>query len=169
MSEPHAPAPQIDTGDTVAHAPTGEHWVVGYVDGDRLTWVGWPEGEASVSDCTLIETAKEETRRAMLYAMTVGYGRRAQYARARLAAHARLAAFGAAVLRAWHGNRCVGELDEGALQDMALTTGVCVEETRTVPCGEVCACADTPSAGEEVSCVPIRPDVFAAMQRGSGL
>ena len=35
----------IDTGDTVKHGPTGETWVVAYVQGDRLAWCGWPEGE----------------------------------------------------------------------------------------------------------------------------
>jgi len=29
---------QIDTADHVHHAPTGEDWVVAYVEGDRLAW-----------------------------------------------------------------------------------------------------------------------------------
>lgn len=52
----------IDVGDHVHHAPTGEDWVVRYVRGDRLSWLGWPPGEALVSDCTLIHKASPEER-----------------------------------------------------------------------------------------------------------
>ena len=48
-------------GDTVRHGPTGEKWVVAYVDGDRIAWVGWPVGEASLADCTLVERVSDET------------------------------------------------------------------------------------------------------------
>ena len=54
--------PTIDTGDCVFHAPTGETWLVAYVKGDRLAWLGWPWGEAALSDCTLTEKATEEKR-----------------------------------------------------------------------------------------------------------
>ncbi len=47
----------IDTGDIVLHGPTEERWVVACVQGDRLSWVGWPEGTALLSDCTLVEKA----------------------------------------------------------------------------------------------------------------
>ncbi|NEV80099.1 hypothetical protein DYI24_23980 [Rhodopseudomonas sp. BR0C11] len=47
-------------GDHVLHGPTGEEWVVAYVDGDRLAWCGWPEGEAMVSDCEMIKKATDE-------------------------------------------------------------------------------------------------------------
>ena len=50
---------QIEPGDHVHHHPTGEDWVVRYVKGDRLSWLGWPPGEAKLSDCTLICKASE--------------------------------------------------------------------------------------------------------------
>jgi hypothetical protein len=56
----------IDTGDTVIHGPTGETWVVAYVQGDRLAWCGWPEGEARLSDCTLKEAATDQKREKLL-------------------------------------------------------------------------------------------------------
>ena len=40
---------EIDTGDVVRHAPTGETWTVALVDRDRLSWCGWPEGTADDS------------------------------------------------------------------------------------------------------------------------
>lgn len=47
----------IDTGDHVAHGPTGETWIVARVEGDRLAWLGWPEGWADLADCTLVQKA----------------------------------------------------------------------------------------------------------------
>ena len=47
----------IDTADVVHHAPSGEDWVVAYVDGEHLTACGWPETRARLSDCTLVEKA----------------------------------------------------------------------------------------------------------------
>lgn len=41
-------------GDHVKHRPSGETWVVAYVEGDYLAWCGWPDGEAKVSDCELV-------------------------------------------------------------------------------------------------------------------
>lgn len=56
----------IDTGDHVHHGPSGEDWVVAYVQGDYLAWCGWPEGEARVADCTLIRKATPEFRQQIL-------------------------------------------------------------------------------------------------------
>lgn len=56
----------IDTGDSVRHAPTGETWIVAYVRGDRIAWCGWPEGEALLSDCMLLEKATPEYRLQLL-------------------------------------------------------------------------------------------------------
>ena len=53
---------EIDTGDHVHHGPTGEDWVVKYVRGDKLSWCGWPPGEANLADCTLIRKASLEER-----------------------------------------------------------------------------------------------------------
>lgn len=60
MSEP------IETGDTVFHGPTGETWTVAYVQGDRLAWCGWPEGEARLSDCKLTKKGTPEYREKLL-------------------------------------------------------------------------------------------------------
>lgn len=57
----------IDTGDVVLHGPTQERWVVACVDGDRLSWCGWPEGMAALSDCTLIKKATPEERQKLLH------------------------------------------------------------------------------------------------------
>src|SRR5437879_1625294 len=71
--EPEAEAPRsiepIDTGDVVYHAPTKEKWVVALVRGDNLSWAGWPEGSAKLSDCTLIEKATPEAREKLLREM----------------------------------------------------------------------------------------------------
>jgi hypothetical protein len=53
-------------GDTVKHGPTGETWLVAYVDGDRLAMCGWPFGEAKLSDCTLLKRASDVNHAAML-------------------------------------------------------------------------------------------------------
>ncbi len=50
----------IRTGDTVLHKPSDERWLVAYVQGDRLAWCGWPEGEAKLSDCELIKACSDE-------------------------------------------------------------------------------------------------------------
>jgi len=52
----------IDTGDIVHHSPSGEDWVVAFVEGDMLSPLGWPETIAKVSDCTLIKKATPEDR-----------------------------------------------------------------------------------------------------------
>lgn len=59
----------IDTGDHVHHAPSGEDWVVAYVRGDRLAWCGWPPGEAALSDCTLVKKATTAERDKLLHEM----------------------------------------------------------------------------------------------------
>lgn len=59
----------IDTGDVILHKPTGERWVVAFVKDGRLTWCGWPEGTAALSDCELIEAATDEQRVRLLNEM----------------------------------------------------------------------------------------------------
>ena len=51
----------IRTGDTVLHRPSGEKWMVAYVEGDFLAWRGWPDGEARLSDCDLVEACTDAT------------------------------------------------------------------------------------------------------------
>ena len=56
----------IDTGDSVLHRPTGEKWVVACVQGNDLSWCGWPAGYAKLSDCELLEKATPEAREKLL-------------------------------------------------------------------------------------------------------
>jgi hypothetical protein len=77
----------IDTGDVVRHVPTGEEWVVAFVRNGDLSWCGWPEGWAKISDCILIKKATAEERMKLLHEMAEMQGdqdHRARYARAEL-------------------------------------------------------------------------------------
>ena len=60
---------KIDTGDVVLHRPTNERWVVACVQGERLSWCGWPEGTANLADCELVEKSSPEGRLKLLQAM----------------------------------------------------------------------------------------------------
>lgn len=53
---------KIDTGDKVHHAPTGEDWLVAFVEGENLVPLGWPQTIAKLADCTLLEKATQEDR-----------------------------------------------------------------------------------------------------------
>ena len=59
----------IDTGDTVFHTPSGETWLVALVEGEYLSWCGWPEGRAKLSDCVLVEKASLEEKQDLLNEM----------------------------------------------------------------------------------------------------
>ncbi len=76
----------MKTGDSVKHGPTGETWLVAYVEGDYLAWCGWPEGEAKVADCTLVRECSEEESIEILRDMAniSGPSRRQRYAEHRL-------------------------------------------------------------------------------------
>lgn len=84
----------IDTGDSVLHRPTGEHWVVACVQDGRLSWMGWPEGTASLSDCELIDKATPQRRMYWLQELAKPNGgesdndHRRRYARHRLSQEA---------------------------------------------------------------------------------
>lgn len=55
---------KLGIADCVFHRPTGETWLLAYADyetGD-LSWLGWPEGRARISDCELVDPATETTR-----------------------------------------------------------------------------------------------------------
>lgn len=67
----------IRCGDHVHHKPTGEDWVVAYVDGDYLAWCGWPEGEAKLADCTLIKACSDEEHLKQLRECAASSGKRA--------------------------------------------------------------------------------------------
>lgn len=77
----------IDTGDAVFHIPSGETWIVACVDGDYLSWCGWPPGWARLSDCTLVRKATPEQREQLLNDMASMYedDHRKRYAIRRLA------------------------------------------------------------------------------------
>ncbi len=49
-------------GDSVHHRPTGETWIVSYADAERdlISWCGWPEGCAKLSDCDIHERVSDE-------------------------------------------------------------------------------------------------------------
>jgi hypothetical protein len=77
----------IDVGDQVRHWPTGETWVVALVEDDKLYWMGYPfGGYADLSDCSLVESADEESRNSTLalLAMSTGGGLPIIRARARV-------------------------------------------------------------------------------------
>lgn len=71
-------------GDHVHHKPSGEKWVVAYVDGDYVGWCGWPAGEANVADCELVKACTDEEHRAILEELVKIGGKRASRARAAL-------------------------------------------------------------------------------------
>ncbi len=77
----------VDTGDVVLHRPSGEKWVVAFVEDDHLYWCGWPEGRARLDDCELLEPATPERRAELLAniaAMTDAHDARHRYAIRRL-------------------------------------------------------------------------------------
>lgn len=73
-------------GDIVFHKPTGEEWVVAYVDGDYLAWCGWPEGEAKLADCELVRAIDDADHLRWLRDIAASDGKRARRAHAALAA-----------------------------------------------------------------------------------
>ena len=59
----------IDTADTVLHKPSGESWIVAFVQDGRLCACGWPLEFVPVEDCDLIEKATPESRAKLLRQM----------------------------------------------------------------------------------------------------
>jgi hypothetical protein len=70
----------VRAGDIVHHEPTGEDWVVAYVDGEYLGWCGWPAGEAKLSDCWLKKTCTDEEHLHRLQEIAKSDGKRARRA-----------------------------------------------------------------------------------------
>jgi hypothetical protein len=88
---------EIDTGDTVEHGPTGETWIVAYVEkrpgssyGDVLCAVGWPNTEARLRDCALVQKATPEYRDQLLHQLANMHLENGQYDRRRALARTRL-------------------------------------------------------------------------------
>lgn len=76
----------IDTGDAVRHGPTGEEWLVARVEGNRLSWCGWPPGGwTELADCTLVRKATQESRAKLLEDLAAGDGPHAAWAKSVLA------------------------------------------------------------------------------------
>jgi hypothetical protein len=51
------------TGDVILHRPSGEKWLVAWADDKHVICCGWPESQALIADCDLIEPATEEKHR----------------------------------------------------------------------------------------------------------
>lgn len=47
-------------GDTVRHLPTGNLLEVAFARDTYLSWAGWPEGLAAISDCEVVERCTGE-------------------------------------------------------------------------------------------------------------
>jgi hypothetical protein len=80
---------ELRAGDTVYHRPSKETWTVAYVDGARLSWCGWPYGEAEIADCDVITRCSEAYHIKLLKQIDGdgndrGYDRRARMARVAL-------------------------------------------------------------------------------------
>jgi len=54
--------PNLRCGDTVKHLFSGDTWEVAYADyaSGHLSPCGWPEGEAKIADCDLVERCSDE-------------------------------------------------------------------------------------------------------------
>ena len=79
----------IRTGDTVLHTPSGEEWLVAYVQGDHLAWCGWPEGEAQLADCVLLEACTDDRHWKLVREIAAARaGARSRWAQWYLAQHA---------------------------------------------------------------------------------
>jgi uncharacterized protein YodC (DUF2158 family) len=71
----------MKTGDTVIHKPSGQRWIVAYVDGDYMSWCGWPDGEALASDCEVVKICSNAEHVALLEEISrAKSGRRSQRA-----------------------------------------------------------------------------------------
>jgi hypothetical protein len=71
-------------GDIVHHEPTGEDWVVAYLDGEHIAWCGWPAGEAMARDCWLKKSSTDEEHRSWLEQIAKSDGKRARMAQREL-------------------------------------------------------------------------------------
>lgn len=79
---------RIDTADAVYHIPTGEEWLVAYADYDtgKMSWCGWPDGEAEIADCELRHKATVGAKLKLLAQLAGSQSvRRAAYAKRQLA------------------------------------------------------------------------------------
>lgn len=70
--------PPFRTGDAVRHQPSGENWVVAYADPSTgyMSWLGYPEGRAKISDCVLIRATSDEAHHKWLAELKKAGGNR---------------------------------------------------------------------------------------------
>lgn len=73
-------------GDHVLHRPSGETWLVAYVDGDYMAWCGWPEGEAKAADCEIVKACSDAEHLRQLREVAKSSGKRARMAARELSA-----------------------------------------------------------------------------------
>lgn len=57
---------EIEIGDAVHHAPSGENWVVARVDAEHLYPAGWPCTRERVAECSLLQKATPAQRTEMV-------------------------------------------------------------------------------------------------------
>jgi hypothetical protein len=62
----------------------------------------------------------------------------------------------------------IGDIDGFALQDIAESCGLLVKESKTVPCGDHCACAEVVDEGRTTDCMRVQP-VLQRARRASAL
>lgn len=74
----------------------------------------------------------------------------------------RLLAFAADTLR----NFWESSLEGDELQELGVKHGLLIPEERTVPCGEICTCAEYADEGDTLACYRYSPALLAALQEG---
>lgn len=57
------------TGDHVLHKPSGEEWLVAFVEDGRLCACGWPCSLVPATDCELVKSCSDDESRALLAEM----------------------------------------------------------------------------------------------------
>ena len=73
---------QIGTADHVHHVPSGETWLVAFVEDNELVPCGFPLSYAKLADCKLIYKATPEERHQLLVQMSENNkDQRGRYAR----------------------------------------------------------------------------------------
>lgn len=59
----------IRTGDTVRHIPSGEKWLVAYVQGGLVCACSWPGTRVAEKDCHVIRSAGDQESEDLLKAL----------------------------------------------------------------------------------------------------
>jgi len=56
----------FDTGDIVHHLPSGEEWLVAFVQNGMMHWCGWPPGNAEEEEFRLVCSATPEMKQRLM-------------------------------------------------------------------------------------------------------